>query len=210
MSSNAWNAPASADGQRAVVEEERQDFLRYPPYRELLLALAQFVGKSPVTLTDIGCGVGHYALFLKAFAPNITYRGFDSSQHMIDHAKALVPDGDFTQRDMWRVTGLGSSDVVLLSATLEYAGDPWAWLKMAQKKMKVGARVIIHRTRWHKSQSGVGPETIYGDKEIQRWYFNQYELAGFMHGCGFKPTVWQWQCRKDIGTMIGEKVDETE
>lgn len=52
----------------------------------------------PFTINDFGCGYGALASYMDELGFDFTYRGFDLSEHMLEHARALVtlPNATFT------------------------------------------------------------------------------------------------------------------
>lgn len=96
-----WLDPRAADGMLALaIADLAKDPDKTPPFRAFLQIMEYVLPTLPdfwqVTLLDVGCGVGHYAVLCdRHLSGKVFYQGCDISPHMIDRARNLAGDRFF-------------------------------------------------------------------------------------------------------------------
>lgn len=78
---------------------------------------------APAEIWDLGCGTGQHAALLKRRHPNAHVHGMDSSAAMLEQARALSADVDWSVGDIvsWRPEQ--SADLILANASLQWLPD---------------------------------------------------------------------------------------
>lgn len=85
--------------------------------------------EQPKSILDIGCGPGNSTAVLKERFPRSDILGVDSSENMIEKAKASYPDLDFRICDVTKeLDSLGSYDVIFSNACLQWIPDHRAFI----------------------------------------------------------------------------------
>jgi tRNA (uracil-5-)-methyltransferase TRM9 len=110
---------------------EQFDLLRrgaWPGWKRLLTYLPQT--DQPLTVLDVGCGNGRFAVFLaKSLARPIVYHGQDNSPHLLDHARLMTQnvaglEATFEQRDILeQPPNNGHYDLVVLFGVIHHIPD---------------------------------------------------------------------------------------
>ncbi len=88
---------------------------------DLLLRLPEDF--SPTEIWDLGCGTGQHAALLKRRHPDARVHGMDSSVAMLEQARALSADVDWSVGDIasWRPEQ--PADLILANASLQWLTD---------------------------------------------------------------------------------------
>jgi SAM-dependent methyltransferase len=55
---------------------------------------------SPLSVLDVGCGNGRFGVYLGEHVAEVSYHGIDSNPALLARARANLPDGRFSQRDV--------------------------------------------------------------------------------------------------------------
>jgi SAM-dependent methyltransferase len=147
---DAWRDGAAAE-MLALVRSQLEAPESVPPFRAFRYALEGVLGDDalarPVSLLDVGCGVGHYSeLVDRWFADEVAYVGSDSSSEMVDLARAAFPGRRFVLDDA-TATGLDYDryDVLLAGALIDVLVE---WRPVLDRLLGSRARyVILHRQR---------------------------------------------------------------
>ena len=105
----SWSAK-----QYTLFEEERTR-----PVRDLVAAIP---GEATRAI-DLGCGPGNSTEVLAARFPGAAISGIDSSQDMIDAARARMPQIEWSVADISTWDGTGPHDVILANAALQWVPD---------------------------------------------------------------------------------------
>ncbi|MFC6288210.1 methyltransferase domain-containing protein [Nocardioides sp. GCM10027113] len=92
------------------------------PFVELL---ARVAAEDPATVVDLGCGPGNLTRLLADRWPDASVLGVDSSDDMVERARADVPGIAFEQADLrdWAARDDGPVDVLVSNATLQWLPD---------------------------------------------------------------------------------------
>ncbi len=119
-------------------EIESYQFQHWRP--RILDAIAKYA-KNAVVL-DLGCGPGADCFEMKKYAAKVY--GVDSSQKMIEYAKATYPGIDFIHADAAATTlQTGSIDTVLSIGLFEYAADKQRVMQEISRVVKPGGMAVI-------------------------------------------------------------------
>lgn len=117
--------------------------------------------KAPITVLDVGCGNGRFALFLheQAGIPNIQYHGIDSNEGLLTHAnKALEGKSglEFTleQRDIVeRPPETGDYDLVVLLGVLHHipgSQQRMTFMRQLADRVKPGGLLVFTAWRFYE------------------------------------------------------------
>ena len=74
----------------------------------------------PAEIWDLGCGTGQHAALLKRRHPNAQVHGMDSSTAMLDQARALSAEVDWSVGDIATWTPERPADLILANASLQW------------------------------------------------------------------------------------------
>ncbi|HEY1071332.1 methyltransferase domain-containing protein [Brevundimonas sp.] len=78
---------------------------------------------SPGEIWDLGCGTGQHAALLKRRHPNANVHGMDSSEAMLDQARALSAEVDWSVGDIATWAPERPADLILANASLQWLSD---------------------------------------------------------------------------------------
>jgi trans-aconitate 2-methyltransferase len=126
----SWSAK-----QYVAFEDERTR-----PVRDLLGALPQIDAR---VVIDLGCGPGNSTEELAARYPQARVSGIDSSQDMIEAARARLPDIEFAVVDLQSWRDPGPFDVILANAVLQWVPGHEVLLPALVAKLEVGGALAI-------------------------------------------------------------------
>lgn len=123
-----WLDPLAATGQlRLVLEAQEKGWLTLPPVPAFLDAIGYIQEDDgsglPLTLLDVGCGVGMYAAVCREHCPNIIYDGCDLSPHMIALAREHFGAGKFFVANAATIDEQNYDDIILASCLLDVCPD---------------------------------------------------------------------------------------
>ncbi|MFD2117866.1 class I SAM-dependent methyltransferase [Paenibacillus yanchengensis] len=96
--------------------------------------------KSGEHILDLGCGNGN--LTAQIAAAGATVLGIDSSEHMIEKAKAQYPSLPFVTVDATTFRRVQLFDAIFSNATIHWIQDAKALVEMMQAVLQVGGRVV--------------------------------------------------------------------
>ncbi len=91
--------------------------------RPALDLLAQVPLTSPARVADLGCGPGNVTALIRARFPDADIIGLDSSDAMLERARADVPDCRFEHADAACWTPAEPPDLIYSNAALHWLGD---------------------------------------------------------------------------------------
>jgi trans-aconitate 2-methyltransferase len=77
----------------------------------------------PAEIWDLGCGTGQHAALLKRRHPNANVHGMDSSEAMLERARALSADVDWSIGDIATWRPQHPADLILANASLQWLSD---------------------------------------------------------------------------------------
>jgi trans-aconitate 2-methyltransferase len=126
----SWSAK-----QYVAFEDERTR-----PVRDLLGALPPIDARAVI---DLGCGPGNSTEELAAQYPHALAAGIDSSQDMIEAARARLPNIRFEVRDLLTWHDPGAFDVILANAVLQWVPNHEAVLPALVEKLSPGGALAI-------------------------------------------------------------------
>jgi trans-aconitate 2-methyltransferase len=126
----SWSAK-----QYVAFEEERTR-----PVRDLLGALPPIDARSVI---DIGCGPGNSTEELAARYPRARAIGIDSSQDMIEAARARLPNIHFKVQDLNTWNDPGPFDVILANAVLQWVPNHEVLLPAFAAKLSPGGALAV-------------------------------------------------------------------
>lgn len=95
--------------------------LRTRPARDLLYAIPDSF--QPKTVFDLGCGPGNSTILLKNRWPHAKIVGLDSSNDMLEEAKASYPDIEFIKGDIADFSPREKIDCLFANASLQWLDD---------------------------------------------------------------------------------------
>jgi SAM-dependent methyltransferase len=193
-------------------EESRLDFQHYMLQQALQAGAASHAGRTippayagkalapigrPISVVDVGCGTGRWALEMAQAYPEASIIGFDRLPPTYDHARRTVPltscawvegnllaglpfvDGQFSYVHM-RLLGLG----IPINQ----------WLTVARELVRVaspGGYVEVLDTTWTPTGAGYETETLF------RWALE----AALHHGINLQATARVGELLRDAGLI---------
>ena len=78
---------------------------------------------APTEIWDLGCGAGQHAALLKRRHPTAHVHGMDSSTAMLEQARALSVEVDWSAGDIASWTPTRPADLILANASLQWLAD---------------------------------------------------------------------------------------
>jgi 2-polyprenyl-3-methyl-5-hydroxy-6-metoxy-1,4-benzoquinol methylase len=102
------------------------DMLSREQWREVVYSLtSSFMVDKPISILDVGCGVGAFVSVLKDNYPSISVCGFDACDSFISIAKIRVGDRFWTIDATQEIWGLGDEkfDVVMSFSVFQYLNN---------------------------------------------------------------------------------------
>ena len=126
----SWSAK-----QYVAFEDERTR-----PVRDLLCALPPIDARLVI---DLGCGPGNSTEELAQRYAHARVTGIDSSQDMIEAARARLPDIQFAVQDLQSWTDLGPFDVILANAVLQWVPHHETLLPALVARLAPGGALAI-------------------------------------------------------------------
>ena len=126
----SWSAK-----QYVAFEDERTR-----PVRDLLGALPPIDAR---VVVDLGCGPGNSTEELAAQYPRARAIGIDSSQDMIEAARARLPDIQFAVQDVQSWKDSGPFDVILANAVLQWVPHHELLLPALLAKLSIGGALAV-------------------------------------------------------------------
>jgi trans-aconitate 2-methyltransferase len=126
----SWSAK-----QYVAFEDERTR-----PVRDLLSALPPIDAR---VVVDLGCGPGNSTEELAARYPRARASGIDSSQDMIEAARARLPGIQFTVQDLQTWNDPGPFDVILANAVLQWVPSHEVLLPALIAKLERGGALAL-------------------------------------------------------------------
>lgn len=126
-----------------MVDWNSEQYLKFKQQRTQPAAdlAARIKRYRPKTMVDIGCGPGNSTAVLKEVFPDTDILGIDSSQNMIQKARAAYPDLRFElcgARDLE-----GSYDLLFSNACLQWIEDHRRLLPELMKKLNPGGVLAV-------------------------------------------------------------------
>ena len=112
--------------------------------------LARVPLESPATVYDLGCGPGTVTKVLKARWPQATLAGVDSSEEMLERARAEDPDIDWSAADLneWRPGA--PTDLLYSNAALHWLDDHGSLFPHLMSQLGPGGCLAAQMPRnWH-------------------------------------------------------------
>lgn len=170
---DVWLKPEVALAQKKLILEQLQDPLKIYPFYYFVEAMKRIPLKGGRML-DVGCGVGHYGLFVEKFYPTWEYFGSDSSPAMIEQARDLVPLGHFRVCDFMD-NDFESYDLVVISQVMEQVDDPWPLLDRAL--LRTCGYLVLHRLRLIKGYSRQIQEKTYLGLQAHNYEWNMKQFV---------------------------------
>ena len=85
--------------------------------------LAQLPLERPRLVYDLGCGPGNSTELLRLRFPEARIVGLDTSEAMLQHARARVPDAEFVLQDVGGFAPAEPPDLIFANAVLQFLPD---------------------------------------------------------------------------------------
>lgn len=123
------------------------------PALDLLLRLPEDF--APTEIWDLGCGTGQHAAMLKRRYPDANVQGMDSSAAMLEQARALSGDVDWTIGDIGAWAPERPADLILANASLQWLPDHPALFRRLTEGLAPGGVLAVQMplawdTRHHR------------------------------------------------------------
>lgn len=128
---------------------------------DLLARLPDDLG--PAEIWDLGCGAGQHAVRLKRLFPDARVHGLDSSDAMLEQARARGADIDWRPGDIAGWTPERPADLIWANASLHWLPDHQALLRRLVASLAAGGVIAVqmpmaHETRHHRLMREVAGE----------------------------------------------------
>ena len=110
---------------------------------------------SPAEIWDLGCGTGQHAALLKRRHPNANVHGMDSSEAMLDQARALSTEVEWSAGDIATWAPEHPADLILANASLQWLPDHQALFPHLAKALSPDGLLAVQmpmawETRHHR------------------------------------------------------------
>lgn len=120
---------------------------------------------APTTIWDLGCGAGQHASLLRRRHPQALTHGLDSSDAMLEQARALDPHVDWRLGDIAGWSPSQPPDLILANASLQWLADPVTEMARLARLLAPGGVLAVqipmaYETRHYailREVSGTGP-----------------------------------------------------
>ena len=98
---------------------------------------------APREIWDLGCGTGQHAALLKRRHPQANVHGLDSSAAMLDQARALSDDVEWSLGDIATWAPDRPADLIFANASLQWAPDHAALFQRLAKALAPGGVLAV-------------------------------------------------------------------
>ncbi len=98
---------------------------------------------APREIWDLGCGTGQHAALLKRRHPQANVHGLDSSAAMLDQARALSDDVDWSLGDIATWAPDRPADLIFANASLQWAPDHAALFRRLAEALAPGGVLAV-------------------------------------------------------------------
>lgn len=89
--------------------------------------LSEQLPEQGFSILEVGCGLGHFNLYLASCKSNYSYLGIDISENMIAAARDLQPDANFQKLDILSDSPPGRHDFVVANGIFYLLKEePWS------------------------------------------------------------------------------------
>jgi len=117
----------------------------------------------PAEIWDLGCGAGQHAVRLRARYPEARVHGLDSSEAMLEQARARGRDIDWRRGDIAGWAPERPADLIFANASLHWLPDHEALLRRLTGALAPGGVIAVqmpmaHETRHHALMRKVAAE----------------------------------------------------
>ena len=98
-----------------------------------------------MSICDMGCATGEFLYYFKTLFPKCSVTGFDISKSMLELAKKMIPNGNFTEGNVNSTQSFlkDTYDVVTMTGVLSIFDDPRQSLTNCLSSIKKNGVVII-------------------------------------------------------------------
>ncbi|MDE2363839.1 MAG: trans-aconitate 2-methyltransferase [Hyphomicrobiales bacterium] len=105
--------------------------------------LAQVPLSDAAFVCDLGCGPGNSTELLRRRFPRAEILGLDTSEAMLEHARARVPDAAFVREDIESFAPARPPDVIFANASLHFLPDHQLLLPRLVAQLPVGGCLAL-------------------------------------------------------------------
>jgi trans-aconitate 2-methyltransferase len=128
--------------------------------------LARVTVKTAREVVDLGCGTGTVTALLRARWPEARIVGVDSSQSMLERARAALPDVVWEQEDLARWTPATAPDLMVSNAALHWLDDHATLFPRLLSHLRPGGILAVQMPAQHGAPSH---QIGYDLAESPRW-----------------------------------------
>lgn len=198
------------------LKNSRIEFWNYD-YLEFLVKNVWNITK-PIKIIDFGCGYGYLGMMLLPILPiGSTYTGIDISDELIDEAKLLFKDGDysveFIKSDINTFDVKEKYDMAICQALLRHLPNPKDILKKMIDSVSIGGLVVcIEVNREFENMGLYIQELDYSSHSktsiMKKLWKTELELEGRDYSIGMKtPFYMQEYGLQNIDVRLNDKVN---
>jgi 2-polyprenyl-3-methyl-5-hydroxy-6-metoxy-1,4-benzoquinol methylase len=198
------------------LKNSRAEFWNYD-YLEFLVKNVWNITK-PIKIIDFGCGYGYLGMMLLPILPTgSTYTGIDISDELIDEAKLLFKDSDysveFIKSDINTFDVKEKYDMAICQALLRHLPNPKDILKKMIDSVSCGGLVVGIEVNREFENAGLyihGMDYSLDNKTsiMQKLWKTELELEGRDYSIGMKiPFYMQEYGLKNIDVRLNDKVN---
>ena len=125
---------------------------------------------SPREIWDLGCGTGQHAALLKRRHPEANVHGMDSSAAMLDQARALSDDVDWSLGDIATWAPDRPVDLIFANASLQWAPDHAALFRRLIEALAPGGVLAVQMPlSWDTLHHRLMRETVAEEPWVSRF-----------------------------------------
>lgn len=170
-------------------DEYAQRFMDLNAYSDSIDRFCDLVGNERAKILELGCGPGNVTRLLKLRFPESQITAIDLAPHMIEIARAQVPDVDFRVMDVRDISAIPEKfDAVMCSFCLPFLSKEDAVQLIADCAERLSPSGVLYISTMEGNEEKAGFETtsFSGDSKIYFNYHQQQDLENAFAKSGFE------------------------
>lgn len=170
-------------------DEYAQRFMDLNAYSDSIDRFCDLVGNERPKILELGCGPGNVTRLLKLRFPESQITAIDLAPHMIEIARAQVPDVDFRVMDVRDISAIPEKfNAVMCSFCLPFLSKEDAVQLIADCAERLSPSGVLYISTMEGNEEKAGFETtsFSGDSKIYFNYHQQQDLENAFAKSGFE------------------------